>query len=84
VYCAVVLDTFSRRVVGRPIDAGQTSALVTNALSMAMGGRTPDPKQDAIILLGHGVQYMSWVFTKRALDSGPAPSIRAPNLKAVP
>jgi len=33
VYCAVVLDTFSRRVVGWAIDSSQTAALVTNALS---------------------------------------------------
>jgi transposase InsO family protein len=42
VYCAVVLDTYSRRVVGWSIDATQTSALVTNALSMAVSSRAPD------------------------------------------
>jgi len=42
VYCAVVLDTFSRRVVGWSINASQTSAPVTNALSMAISNRTPD------------------------------------------
>jgi putative transposase len=31
VYCAVVLDVFSRRVVGWSIDASPTAALVTNA-----------------------------------------------------
>jgi transposase InsO family protein len=35
VYCAVVLDTHSRRVVGWSIDSSQTAALVTNALNMA-------------------------------------------------
>jgi putative transposase len=35
VYCAVVLDACSRRVVGWSIDAAPTAALVTNALSMA-------------------------------------------------
>jgi len=29
--CAVVLDTFSRKVVGWSIDATQTATLVTNA-----------------------------------------------------
>ena len=33
-YCAVVLDSFSRRVVGWSIDATPTAALVTNALGM--------------------------------------------------
>ena len=34
-YCCVVLDTFSQRVVGWSIDSIQTSTLVTNALGMA-------------------------------------------------
>jgi transposase InsO family protein len=41
VYCAVVLDAFSRRVVGWSIDAAPTAALVTNALGMAIQTRTP-------------------------------------------
>jgi putative transposase len=43
VYCAVVLDAYSRRVVGWSIDATQTAALVTNALDMAIRNRNPDP-----------------------------------------
>jgi putative transposase len=43
VYCAVVLDTFSRRVVGWSIDASPTAALTTNALTMAIGNRNPQP-----------------------------------------
>ena len=42
VYCAVVLDVFSRRVVGWSIDASPTAALVTNALGMAIEERRPD------------------------------------------
>jgi putative transposase len=52
VYCAVVLDTFSRRVVGWSIDAAQTSALVTNALSMAIGNCQPGA---TVIHSDHGV-----------------------------
>jgi transposase InsO family protein len=36
VYCAVVLDACSRRVVGWSIDAAPTAGLVTNALGMAI------------------------------------------------
>ena len=39
VYCCVVLDTYSRRVVGWSIDASPTAALVTNALGMAIDTR---------------------------------------------
>jgi putative transposase len=41
VYCAVVLDVFSRRVVGWSIDASPNAALVTNALGMAIAQRNP-------------------------------------------
>ncbi len=39
VYCAVVLDAFSRRIVGWSIDSSQTSNLVVNALGMAIENR---------------------------------------------
>src|SRR3954449_11096732 len=39
VYCCVVLDTYSRRVVGWSLDSSPTGALVTNALGMAIDSR---------------------------------------------
>ena len=41
VYCAGVLDVYSRRGVGWSIDASPTAALVTNALGMAIDSRRP-------------------------------------------
>jgi transposase-like protein len=41
VYCCVVLDAYSRRVVGWSIDSAATSALATNALGMAIANRGP-------------------------------------------
>jgi putative transposase len=73
VYCAVVLDTFSRRVVGWSIDAAPTAALVTNALGMAIQTRTPPA--GGIIHSDQGVQFASWAFTQRAKDSGLVPSM---------
>ena len=64
VYCAVVLDVCSRRVVGWAIDSSPTAALTTNALGMAIDNRAPDP--GAVIHSDHGVQFGSWVFTRRA------------------
>jgi putative transposase len=72
-YCAVVLDTFSRRVVGWSIDATPTAALVTNALGMAIQTRTPSA--GAIVHSDQGVQFASWAFTQRAKDSGLVPSM---------
>lgn len=67
-YCAVVLDTFSRRVVGWSIDSSQTSTLVTSALGMAIQNRAPDA--GTVIHSDHGVQFNSWAFTRRAQESG--------------
>jgi putative transposase len=66
--CAVVLDAFSRRVVGWSIDASPTAALVTNALGMAVNSHTPPA--GAIIHSDQGVQFASWAFTPRPKDSG--------------
>jgi putative transposase len=74
IYCAVVLDVFSRRVVGWSIDSSATAALVTNALGMAISNRDPD---GTIIHSDQGTQFTSWAFTRRALDSGLVPSMGA-------
>jgi transposase InsO family protein len=72
VYCAVVLDTFSRKVVGWSIDSTQTATPVTNALSMAISNRQ---RSGTIIHSDHGVQFASWVFTRRVQEAGLAPSM---------
>ena len=74
VYCAVVLDTFSRRVVGWSIDASPTAALVTNALGMAIEQRHPT-EGSTVIHSDQGTQFTSWAFTQRAIDSGLLPSM---------
>jgi transposase InsO family protein len=73
VYCAVVLDVFSRRVVGWSIDAAPTAILVTNALGMAIGQRSPTG--GTVIHSDQGTQFTSWAFTQRAIDSGLVPSM---------
>ena len=74
VYCAVVLDAFSRRVVGWSIDSHQTAALVTNALGMAIEQRRPNGGA-TVIHSDQGTQFTSWTFTQRAVDSGLVPSM---------
>jgi putative transposase len=73
VYCAAVLDVFSRRIVGWSIDSTPTAALVTNALGMAIGQRTPT--DGTVIHSDQGTQFTSWAFTRRAIDSGLVPSM---------
>jgi putative transposase len=74
VYCAVVLDTFSRRIVGWSIDSHPTAALVTNALGMAIEQRQP-VEGSTVIHSDQGTQFTSWTFTQRAIDSGLLPSM---------
>ncbi len=68
VYCAVVLDAWSRRAIGWSIDGRPTTALVTSALGMAIDQRRPN--RSTIIHSDQGTQFTSWAFTRRALDSG--------------
>ncbi len=72
VYCAVVLDSYSRKVVGWSIDSTQTATLVTNALGMAISNRQLN---GTVIHSDHGCQFTSWAFTRRVQDAGLAPSM---------
>jgi transposase InsO family protein len=73
VYCAAVLDVFSRRIVGWSIDASPTATLVTNALGMAIDQRAP--AEGTVIHSDQGTQFTLWAFTQRAIDSGLVPSM---------
>jgi len=74
VYCAVVLDAFSRRVVGWSISHNPTAALTTNALGMAIDRREAE-RGKTVIHSDHGTQFTSWAFTERARQSGLVPSM---------
>ncbi|WP_240778162.1 IS3 family transposase [Nonomuraea basaltis] len=69
VYCAAVMDAYSRRIIGWSIDARQNTELVTNALAMAVARRAPE-KRSTILHSDHGTQYTSWTFGKRLRDAG--------------
>ena len=72
VYCAAVLDAYSRRIVGWSIDSKQDSALVVNALDMAILNRRPEP--GGIVHADHGAQFTSWVFGEKIRSAGLLPS----------
>ncbi len=72
VYCAAVLDAYSRRIVGWSIDTRQDSTLVVNALDMAIRNRQPEP--GGIVHADHGVQFTSWAFGDRVRTAGLLPS----------
>jgi putative transposase len=54
VYCCVVLDAFSRKVVGWSIDTQQNTLLVTSALTMATHER--NPSSDLVIHSDRGTR----------------------------
>ena len=66
------MDTFSRKIVGWPIDNAQDSALVVNALDMAIKNRQPPAA--GIVHADHGVQFTSWAFTTKIRSAGLMPS----------
>jgi putative transposase len=73
VYCCVVLDAWSRRVVGWAIDSTQRADLATSALGMAIDSR--NPAAGGVIHGDHGTQFTSWTFTERARKAGLLPSL---------
>lgn len=70
VYLAVVLDAWSRRVVGWSIADHLRSELVVDALDMAIWRRRPDPDSKLVHHSDHGTQYTSWAFGQRLRKAG--------------
>jgi len=68
-YCAAVMDAYSRRIIGWSIDKRQDTDLVVGALAMAVTRRQPG-NNSTIMHSDHGAQYTSWAFGKRLRDAG--------------
>jgi putative transposase len=68
VYLAVVLDAWSRRVVGWSIADHMRTELVVDALQMAIWRRRP--ADQTIVHSDHGSQYTSWAFGRRLRAAG--------------
>jgi len=69
VYVAVVVDAWSRRVIGWSIADHIRAELVVDALQMATWRRRP-PAGQAIFHSDHGSQYTSWAFGRRLRGAG--------------
>ena len=72
-YLAVVLDAFSRRVVGWAMADHLRTELVLEALGMALWQRCPAP--GAVFHSDHGCQYTSLAFGRELRHSGLVPSM---------
>jgi len=71
-YLSVVLDAFSRRIVGWAMAAHLKTELVLDALEMALEQRRPG---EVIHHSDHGCQYTSLAFGKRCGEMGVRPSM---------
>ncbi len=68
VYLGVVLDAFSRRVIGWSIADHLRAELVVDALQMAIWRR--QPAESTVVHSDHGTQYTSWAFGRRLRAAG--------------
>jgi transposase InsO family protein len=68
VYCAAVVDVFSRTVVGWSIADHMRAELVVDALEMARWRRRP--AAGAVVHSDRGSQYTSWIFGHRLRAAG--------------
>ena len=71
-YLAVVLDVWSRRVVGWSMADHLRTELVLDALDMAIEQRHP---QGVVHHSDQGCQYTSWAFGRRCREAGVLPSM---------
>jgi putative transposase len=71
-FLSVVLDAFSRRVVGWAMASYLRTELVLDALDMALFRRKP---RDVIHHSDQGTQYTSYAFGKRCEQAGVRPSM---------
>jgi putative transposase len=71
-YLAVVLDAWSRRVVGWSIQTHLRTELVLEALNMAIWQRQP---REVVHHSDHGTQYTSIAFGRRCREAGVRPSM---------
>jgi putative transposase len=73
VYCAAVMDAYSRLIVGWSLADHMRTELVTDALGMAIIRRQPEKQPDderTILHSDHGCQYTSWAFGQRLRAAG--------------
>ena len=77
-YLSVVIDAFSRRVVGWAMATHLQSELVLSALNMALWQRRPE---SVIHHSDQGAQYTSIAFGKRCREAGVRPSMGSASVR---
>ena len=73
VYLAVIMDLFSRQIIGWAMDKTMTTDLILDAFKMAVGKRKTEP--GLILHSDRGVQYRSSEYQGRLIDNYIQPSM---------
>jgi putative transposase len=73
VYLAVIMDLFSRKIIGWSLDTTMTNQLIMDAFSMAVASRKVEP--GLILHSDRGVQYRSGEYQALLLNEGIRPSM---------
>lgn len=73
VYLAVIMDLFSRKIIGWSLDTTMTNQLIIDAFNMAVASRKVEP--GLILHSDRGVQYRSGEYQALLLHEGIRPSM---------
>ncbi|WP_370980199.1 IS3 family transposase [Agaribacterium sp. ZY112] len=73
VYLAVIMDLFSRKIIGWSLDKTMTTQLIMDALNMATASRQCEP--DLLLHSDQGVQYRSSEYVLAMHDANITPSM---------
>lgn len=76
IYLSVVLDLYSRKVIGWSLDTQRTTSLTLASLSMALSQR--EVKEGLIFHSDKGAEYASHVFQSALKEAGIRPSMNRP------
>jgi len=75
VYVAVVIDVFTRRIVGWRVSSSLVSTFVPDALEQVISARGPAADGGRIHHSDRGTQYLSMRYTQRLTEVGIEPSV---------
>ena len=73
VYLAVIMDLYSRKIIGWSLDTTMTNQLIIDAFNMAVASRQVEP--GLILHSDRGVQYRSGEYQALLLEEGIKPSM---------
>ena len=74
-YTALIVDAFSRYIVGWRVSTTLRADLALDALEMAIWARQPSPEDGLVHHSERGVQYLSIRYTERLAEAGAVTSV---------